>query len=84
VVTRSDMSGVHAFASGSKNIVIVNTLSSAILASIALRGVSPGSVELWQSTATRGAPHRAGSRPHVNGRVPVPLPAFSVKTVIVR
>ncbi|GLZ80492.1 hypothetical protein Afil01_52990 [Actinorhabdospora filicis] len=86
VDTGTSTPGIRAFAStGRKNIVLVNTTTTAQTTGLALTGYGTGTAAVWQSTGDTQAtwtPHNTGTLAITIGAATVNLPARSVTTLV--
>ncbi|MFC4008549.1 PA14 domain-containing protein [Nonomuraea purpurea] len=75
---------LHVFASDSaKNIVLVNVGDEPLDTAFTFTGLTAGTASVWQSTAEKWTPHRAGTAAVAGGRATLTLPAGSVTTLVV-
>lgn len=82
--TSSTDSEVQAFASlDSTSVVLVNTATTAKPTSVALTGLTAGTAQLWQSTASALAPHQTTGLGVAANALTLTLPARSVSTVLI-
>ena len=86
VSATSSNAAVYPYASnGAKNVVLVNTATTATSTSLSLNGYASGSAAVWQSTGdsqATWAPHAAGTVAVTGGAASVVLPARSVTTLV--